>query len=113
MAAARATALKTRVRVSRAEQQMEELLDMMGVTYERSVPMGRWIVDFVLEPERVVVEVHGSYWHDKPSAAARDQRKRVTLEGQGWTVLFARTDQMHRWFALLESTLGRRFPSTT
>lgn len=113
MAQGRATALKTKVRVSKAELQMEELLDHFGLRYERSAPYQGWILDFVLIGYPVVIEVHGAYWHDKPSAIERDQRKRVALEYDGYQVIFARTDQMHFWWTSLLSVPALSFLSTT
>ena len=99
-AEARATG-KAGVRTSRAEDQAAELLAILGYEFQRGIPYGRWVLDFVLEVQKTVIEVHGSYWHDLPKNKARDERKRAALEADGWTVLFWRTDETHVWWRSL------------
>ena len=113
MAQGRATALKTKVRISKPEIQMMELLDQAAEPYQHSVPIERRIIDFVLPERRAVIEVHGAYWHDRQTAIERDERKRVRLTELGYQVLYVRTEQTHLWWQLLESKLGLKFPSTT
>lgn len=96
-AAARATG-KAGVRTSKSEIFAEELLDLLGKPYRRGVPYGRWVLDFVLREEQTVIEVHGTYWHDRPDSAARDLVKRAKLEEDGYRVLFWRTDKTHLWW---------------
>ncbi len=110
MAQGRATALKRKVRISRLEQQLMQLLELAGEPYEHSVPVERWIVDFCLPQRRTMIEVHGSYWHDRPSAVERDERKRLRLQELGWTVLFLRGERNHLWLHLLQEHLGLSFP---
>jgi very-short-patch-repair endonuclease len=112
-AAARATAQGGHaVQRSKAEDQAKELLDLLGVETTRGVAIGRWIVDFLCTEKRLVVEVHGAYWHDRPSAVDRDQRKKAWLEAQGYAVLFLRTDRMHLWWQeLLSSGFVEGLPS--
>jgi very-short-patch-repair endonuclease len=99
MAAGRATAMKNRIKRSKAEEQCAELLELLDWEYQEQVVFDRWIVDFVID--RLVIEVHGSYWHDRPAAIERDQAKKAYLESQGYEVVFLRTDQMHLWWKLL------------
>ena len=96
-AEARATG-KAGIRTSKAEEQAAELLDSLKIKYSRSVPHGRWVLDFVLKDSKTVIEVHGVYWHDLPENSQRDKRKKALLEDKGYTVLFWRTDQMHFWY---------------
>lgn len=105
MAEARATALRNG-KISKAEMQCRELLDMFGVSWETQIPFGRWIVDFFLEDHGLIVEVHGAYWHDRPKSIERDQRKREYLEGKGYRVLFLKTDKTHLWPFQIWQILG-------
>lgn len=113
MVAMRAAAFMKNGRISQPERQMIELLTHWEIPFERQVPSGRWILDFVLPQHLTVIEVHGSYWHDQPKYQERDQRKRKELEEQGWKVIFARSDRTHLWFTLLESIQARPSLSTT
>jgi len=36
-----------------------------GVEYRWQFPLGRYVYDFLL-PDRLLVEVHGTYWHADP-----------------------------------------------
>jgi len=96
-ARARATG-KAGARRSLSEDQAGELLDRLGLAYRRAVPYSRWVLDFVLDEVKTVIEVHGTYWHDLEKNSARDLRKRQALEAEGWRVLFWRTDARHLWW---------------
>jgi len=113
-AAARATALgATR---SLAERQAEELLTVLGLAFETQVPVGRWVVDFMLTDSRTVIEVQGTYWHEKPAAKIRDARKRAFLECLGYRMIELRTDRTAFWWSelcgLSNAGQGYIFPST-
>lgn len=82
---------------------MAELLTTLKIPFQQQVPIGRWIVDFLTD--QTVIEVHGGYWHDRPQAKLRDQRKRETLESMGYQVIFCRTDRMHLWWQDLSALL--------
>lgn len=41
------------------------MLDAAGVEYRWQFPLGHYIYDFLL-PNRLLVEVHGTYWHADP-----------------------------------------------
>ena len=84
-------------RTSLTEEQGAQLLDRLGIVYERQVPYGRWVVDFYLPELDTYLEVHGAYWHDMPKVMERDQRKREKIEIDGHRVIFWRTDHMHFW----------------
>lgn len=97
-----------RITVSKAELQARELLDRLKLPWTAQVPIDRWVIDLML-PGKVAIEVHGTYWHDRPSNRARDLRKRATLEAMGYRLIELRTDQMHLWWeALLPFTSYRK-----
>ena len=54
--------------------------------FETEAKIGRWVVDFLL-PGRIVIETDGTYWHSRPGAKERDQRKVTALVSHGMTVL--------------------------
>jgi len=105
-AAARATALKNRVGRTKAEVAAGELLKLFSLDCREQVPIGSYIVDFLVEDLHLVVEVHGGYWHDRPMHQMRDERRKKWLESKGLKVLYLRQDQMHLWFLKLASILG-------
>lgn len=109
MSAARATALMHGPR-SKAELHCEELLLLWGKTFQVQVPHGQWILDFVLEEDKTVIEVHGEYWHRQASSVARDTRKRLALEAKGYQVIFLMTERQHLWFVTLWQVFGS-YPS--
>ena len=41
------------------------MLEAAGVDYRWQFPLGRYAYDFLL-PDRLLVEVHGTYWHADP-----------------------------------------------
>ena len=44
---------------------MATLLDAARVDYRWQFPLGPYVYDFLL-PDRLLVEVHGTYWHADP-----------------------------------------------
>lgn len=55
------------------------MLDAAGVEYRWQFRLGRYVYDFLL-PGRLLVEVHGTYWHADPRryegrTLAPDQRR--------------------------------------
>ncbi len=72
------------------------MLEAAGVDYRWQFPLGRYVYDFLL-PNRLLVEVHGTYWHADPrsyegKALTPDQRrnrlhdldKKLFAAGQGY-----------------------------
>ena len=47
------------------EAKFAKLLDAAGVDYRWQFPLGPYAYDFLL-PDRLLVEVHGTYWHADP-----------------------------------------------
>jgi G:T-mismatch repair DNA endonuclease (very short patch repair protein) len=85
---------------SRAYNQLEarlaKMLDTAEVAYRWQFPLGQFVYDFLL-PNRLLVEVHGTYWHADPRSyegrmLTPDQRrnrlhdldKRLFAAGQGY-----------------------------
>jgi G:T-mismatch repair DNA endonuclease (very short patch repair protein) len=47
------------------EAKFARLLERAGVDYRWQFPLGPYVYDFLL-PGRLLVEVHGTYWHADP-----------------------------------------------
>jgi G:T-mismatch repair DNA endonuclease (very short patch repair protein) len=57
------------------------MLDAAGVDYRWQLPLGPYVYDFLL-PDRLLVEVHGTYWHADPRSyqgktLTPDQRRNI------------------------------------
>ena len=57
---------------------------MKGYKFRRQEPIGRYIVDFVCQEKRLIIEVDGSQHSVERD---RDKRRDNWLEGQGYKVL--------------------------
>ena len=71
-----------------------------GRRFRRQVPIGRYIVDFVCEAERLIVDVDGGQ-HAEPDA---DTRRTAYLNTRGYSVLRFRNDEV---LANMEGVLER------
>ena len=101
---------------SKAERHMMEVLDSLLIPYQHHVAWGRMVLDFVLEQQKAVIEVNGTYYHKLPGGKERDEGKRIKIEAAGYQVLFLWTDQEHLWWKQLQSVLSLPVlpsPSTT
>lgn len=75
---------------TRPERVVAAALRRAGVGFQEQVPVGPWLVDFLLDSGDVV-EVHGCYWHGCPRCGMRvrperwrlDRAKRTFLERRG------------------------------
>jgi hypothetical protein len=64
------------------ESQVEKWLDARGVNYEKQVPIGSWIVDFLLVDRLEIIEADGAYWHqDQARDLVRDAGLLAALPG--------------------------------
>jgi len=50
---------------NRLEARLAKMLDAAGVEYRWQFPLGPYAYDFLL-PDKLLVEVHGTYWHADP-----------------------------------------------
>jgi G:T-mismatch repair DNA endonuclease (very short patch repair protein) len=50
---------------NRLEARLAKMLDAAGIEYRWQFPLGQYVYDFLL-PNRLLVEVHGTYWHADP-----------------------------------------------
>jgi G:T-mismatch repair DNA endonuclease (very short patch repair protein) len=64
VAAQRATGIAGRSH-NQLEARLAKLLDEAGVDYRWQFPLGPYVYDFLL-PDRLLVEVQGTYWHADP-----------------------------------------------
>lgn len=110
--AGRALALKNRTSRTRSEQQCADLLTMMQLQYREQVPIGGFIVDFVLAGHSAVVEVYGGYWHNLPKHISRDKRRRQFLRRAGYRLIVLRQSKTHLWMKQLLDAFGLCYGKT-
>jgi very-short-patch-repair endonuclease len=65
---------------------LREVNRMIGTSFRRQPPVGRYVVDFADYGRRLAIEVDGSH-HGAPDAEARDRVRDAWLSDQGFTVL--------------------------
>ncbi|MDZ4350347.1 MAG: DUF559 domain-containing protein [Xanthomonadaceae bacterium] len=74
---------------------------MAGVRFGRQVPIGPYVVDFVCQERRIIIEADGSQHAD---AVAYDQARADWLAAQGYSVLrFWNHDILARTESVLEA----------
>ena len=49
---------------------------------------GGTVTDFLLSQYALIISVIGFYWHNTPTAKARDRIQRIALTSQGYTVIY-------------------------
>jgi len=75
------------------ERLMSAALGNAGIRFQEQVPMyDKWLVDFLIPEQKVIIECDGTYWHDRPDAKARDKGKDRYLTKCGYRV-FRFTDK--------------------
>ncbi len=57
---------------NRLEAKLAELMDRRAIDYRWQFRLGPYVYDFLL-PGRVLVEVHGTYWHADPRVYSPDR----------------------------------------
>lgn len=106
MMASRALAMKNRTTRSKSEAQCAALLRVLKLRFREQVATGPFIVDFLLPSLNVIIEVHGGYWHDKPTHKQRDARKRKFLTSLGYRLIVLRQRDTHLWMQTLMKSFG-------
>jgi very-short-patch-repair endonuclease len=88
---------------NKQERAAAELMDRMGVPYERQVAVGKYVVDFMLTDRPVAVEVQDDYWHAQ--RVERSEIRQAYIESQGIRVVWLITSQKHLWQMTLTDAL--------
>lgn len=79
------------------------LLDASDIPYEKQKHFGRYIVDFFLSEQDIILEVNGCYWHQcercgfnyDPEKREYDRKRTETLEAGGHTVYILWEHDLH------------------
>ena len=65
---------------------VQEVLDILNIEYEAQKPIGKYIADFYIPAQNLIIECDGDYWHSLPDVKKRDKQKDKYLRKQGYTV---------------------------
>jgi len=72
---------------SSIEIEVASMLDDIGVVYREQEPIGKFLCDFFLPNNNLVIEADGIYWHNLPSSSTKDKRKNTYLTNKGYKLL--------------------------
>lgn len=77
----------------RCEQSAVELaiigrLQALGIPVVPQVKLGQnWVFDGAVNGTKLIVEVHGDYWHTRPEVKERDERKQAWADQNGYLIV--------------------------
>jgi very-short-patch-repair endonuclease len=73
---------------SLVEQEIISRVQALGVPVVPQVKLGQnWVFDGAVSGTRLLIEIHGDYWHTRPEVQERDGRKQLWAEQNGYTIL--------------------------
>lgn len=83
------TALWKRVKdhLNPLELSVAKTLNSLNIKYEPQKIIGFYLVDFYIDDLNLIIEVDGSFWHDKPERKQRDKRRDAWLRSKGYKVI--------------------------
>lgn len=82
------TSTDQRCEQSQLELVIFERLRTAGVDLVPQVKLGQnWVFDGAINGTKILVEVHGDYWHNRPEVVERDARKQQWAEQEGYIIL--------------------------
>lgn len=72
---------------NKLEKLVYNSIESLNIPYKRQVPMfGKFVVDALFPDKKLVLEVFGRYWHERPSIVKKDYSKKKYLEKCGYRV---------------------------
>ena len=82
------SARRLRREMTPAEEKLWSLVrsKQLGVKIRRQVPFDRYIIDFLCEEKKLIIELDGSQ-HFEPEGRKRDQERDAYLRARGYEVL--------------------------
>lgn len=102
------------VGISSLEVQVKTLLDALGVSYEQQYRIGRYLVDFYIASENLVVEVNGCWWHSCPQCGytyepkqQSDERRLASIRKKGYKVVVIWEHDMQSDLASILDSLAK------
>lgn len=65
---------------------MKEIFNKLNIFYIHQKRIGRRWVDFYLPQKNLVIECDGAYWHGRPGAKEKDEKKDIYLKERGYKI---------------------------
>jgi very-short-patch-repair endonuclease len=82
------TCTDQRCEQSQVEQEIVSRLQALGLPLVPQVKLGNnWVFDGAVNGTRIIVEIHGDYWHTRPEVQERDARKQEWADANGYLIL--------------------------
>lgn len=84
--------------ITSIEIKMKEEFDKFGLDYIQQFPLcnGKFIVDFYVPSNRMIIECNGEYWHRLPERIKRDEKLRKFAKAMGIKLAFAWENDINR-----------------
>ncbi len=70
--------------ISKLEKEFGALMAANGIKASPQYRLGKYCCDFSIPDRRLLIEVHGDFWHSLPKAKERDQQKSEYVKKKGW-----------------------------
>ena len=88
----KALMLGTQARPNKPETKTNNILNALGFKNFQYTGDGKAIIggfnpDFLNKTDKQIIEVYGTYWHNKPDYIARDKRRKRTYKNLGYSFL--------------------------
>ncbi len=98
---------------SGVERQFFDDLGLFGVSLQRQVPIGKYVVDGYDPLSNTVVEFDGQYWHSRPDVITKDHRKDGFLRSRGFGLIRVneqdfKTDRLSTIGSVITALIDRR-----
>lgn len=81
------TCTDQRMEQSAIELEIVQRLEQLGVAIVPQVKLNGWVFDGAVTGTRVLVEIHGDYWHNLPVVKERDERKLKWAAIEGYEIV--------------------------
>ncbi len=82
------TATDRRCEESEVEKEIVSRLQGLGIPLVPQVKLGNnWVFDGAVNGTKILVEIHGDYWHTRPEVQERDGRKQEWADQNGYLIL--------------------------
>lgn len=81
------TATDQRCKSSAIEQEIIGKIRDLNIPIVEQVKFNTWVFDGAVNGTRLLIEIHGDYWHSRPEVQERDERKQEWADQNGYFIL--------------------------